>query len=219
MSDDRRDDFAATGRAGDDELLPTAQRKQSPLRALRGDILVAILVLAVGGLIVRALVSGHSTKPGVPSSTPTPAPTTQSNQLIIRPPCPIASNGRPGCTTIRSVPPAFVDAVRTVLPDVVMDRAVTQLVRATRLGTSRSIWSRTFDCHDSQTRMTIIVSAGVPTDITAVQTEESSRVVTYVRLQQEPYTVQIRAVTFARIRPALDAVIGLARDPRLVQRS
>ena len=214
MSDDRRDDFAATGRASDDEILPSAQRRQSPLRTLRGDLLVAILVLAVGGLIVRALVGGHTTKPGVPTPSPSVTQHSTPNQLFYRPPCPNS-----GCTTVRRVPPAFLDAVRGVLPDIVMDRAVTQFVRADGLGTPDSIWSRTFDGHDAQTRMTIIVSAGVPTDTAAVQNQDASRVVTYVRLQQEPYTVQIRTVTFARIRPTLNAVVNLARDPRLVQRS
>lgn len=221
MSDDGKDDFAATGRASDDEVLPASERKRSPLRTLRGDIAVAIVVLGIGGLIVRALISGHSTKSGVPTPTPTAtvSQAAQSTGLVNPPACPRSIGGRTVCTTVHDVPPAFLAAVRAVLPNFTVDQAVSRDLRPERPADVQHIWSRTVTGHEGQVQMTIIVSGGVPTSTVAVQRHDSAIVVTYVRLQQAPYTVQIRVVTLARLKPTLNAVVGLARDPRLVQRS
>ena len=224
-------DYAATGRPGDDEELLSSGRPPSPLRRLRGDIAVGIVVLAAGGLLLRALTHGHSTHQV--ARTPVPTATGSGTVSLTGPPprgvftfgpanpdaltssapCPHPLTGLGDCVTTHAMPADVVAAVQRVYPGLFVDEVETQFRRPN----DARFWSRMIAGHDRRTYLIVVVSQHGPAGQRASESVVGQSTV-YVRAQRPPFTIQIEVIGLSHAAASLGRAQILAADPRLVRR-
>lgn len=154
---------------------------------------------------------------GPPSATAAPSRPMSPAQLELPPICPRGGDGQVACTTYRSVPAAFRRAVRDLLPCVVVDHAVTQMLRPTGPEVVHGLWSRVFTGHAGVIRIRVVVERRVFAGAAEGLSLTTGRAVVYSRAITPPYTVQVELDAPARLAPPPAPVAELAGDRRLVR--
>ena len=112
-------------------------------------LFAAVLALVLAAVGLRLSAGGHHRAPVAHGSTPvrvrhSPPPTTQAPAVpaaVELPYCPQADDGESACTTSPGVPAAFGTAVRTLLPAVRTQQAVTETLRKTSPEDVGGLWA------------------------------------------------------------------------------
>lgn len=216
-----------------DEELPQPRRELPggpwPLRVLGVAVVAAALVTVAvrgGGSSAphpapRTVVAGpHSIAVAPPIVMPGrrfPTITEYSQELLSPPECPAADDGQVACTTVRSVPPVFSAAVRSVLPRLRRGSAVTELLRPTGPGSLTGIWSRRYTAHAAATTIRIVVvrTGDVP-GIRTAGSDDGRRATLYVVHRVRQYMVAVDVEAPSGTEPSFASLDRLAADRRLV---
>jgi hypothetical protein len=133
-----------------------------------GRVLLVLLVLSAAGAVAVRLSGSdagdaRTASTAVPTAVPTTPPATSAPdapELEFVPPagCPRATDGQVACTTYKIIPAGVRHAVRTFDRTIVIDAAITQMLRSTGPYTVRALWSRQITAHAGPLRLRIAVS-------------------------------------------------------------
>lgn len=236
---------AASNRATDpaEEGLRHGERSSVQRRSL----VIGAVVLVGAALIGRALTSADhkaavaATSSASPSSSqavvtvPVPAPdqivhiapptigqTAQVLPSVIAPPaCPEAGDGLSSCTTEKSVPAAFLAAVRARFPDVEPALQRTVRLRPAGAGEVHGLWSREFVGFlgaggDAGVISVVVRATGDATHKRNGSTGDRNRTLLYSQHRVGGFTVEVQVSTPVGFDSEFSATDALARDVRLV---
>jgi hypothetical protein len=134
------------------------------------------------------------------------------------PACPATGGGRPVCITTRSMPSAFLAAVRSQFPGAGQVDAVTQLLRPVDARPSSGLWSRTFTGHAGGSTIVVLVRLGNdPNPVGEDAVDDGNRTIVYSEHQVDRYTVEVEVSAPSGHAPSLRRVDRLAADARLTR--
>lgn len=168
-----------------------------------GRLLAVLLGLLLAGVFVVHLVeSGSSTNSATPAApTTTSGPTVHPVLLpvpdrfsMVPPfrsptPCPQATDGQAACTTYPGLAPATARALRERFPHIVVEHAVTQLLRPSAPEVSPGLWSREIEARVGALRMRMAVRRAEPQDAGTTGLRQGNRV-QLIRYFRGRYLVQ-----------------------------
>jgi hypothetical protein len=155
-----------------------------------------------------------------PSSSSPPDVVAPTSALRYRSPrvCPQASDGQNACSTYQSVSPQFLRAVRVGYPKIVVDSAVTQLLRASGPEVDAGLWSVEFTGFAHGLRLRIAVARAEPTDHaiegSLITSRRGSRF-EFMRVVRGRYTIQFEELGNVNDYKDFGKLARLAADRRL----
>jgi hypothetical protein len=204
----------------EEELVQTRRSRVGPLLA------VLLAAAAVVALVVHVSRDSRPAARPAPTSTapfspaprpPAPQPTAQRAGALVELYCPAAGDGGTVCATRRTVPAAFLAAVRHLLPGVVTRQAVSATLRATDPQTPAGIYMRLFQGRAGRAVITVVVQqADDVMTLPFVPSAERGQAVVWRQHRAGRYVVAVQVEAPLAAAPSAATVDTLARDPRLV---
>lgn len=210
---------------------PLAEELAPPRPNRFGRALVVGLALAVAvGVIVRIADSGSSSKDvaqsspttSVPSTVnPVPFPPAPARAVIVPPfrrvpPCPRADDGLNACSTYPGLAASTELALRERFPQVVVDRAVTQMLRPSSPAVRAGLWSRAISGRVGALRMRIAIRRAEPRDGETTGLRQGNRL-QLVRYIRDHYLVEFELRGPVDPHSLFHTIAWLLNEPRLVR--
>jgi hypothetical protein len=191
-------------------------------------ILLALLVATV--LVVHLIDSGSSknnASPVVPTNTvptavhsvpytPPPVQPVIVPPFQPAPPCPRTNDGQVACTTYPGLPPSTARALRERFPRIVVERAVTQMLRAGGPEARPGMWSREIRARIGAVRMRIAVRRAESVDRGTTGLRQGN-LVQVIRLFRNQYLIQVELRGPVDPESLTSTIAWLLNDPRLVR--
>jgi hypothetical protein len=191
-------------------------------------VLVALLVAVV--VIIRIADSGSSSEHAAPTT-----PTVIASPTVLRvpytpppdrpvvvppfrhaPPCPRADDGLDACTTFPGLPVPTARALHERFPRIVVERAVTQMLRPSGPEVRPGMWSRDISARVSALRLRIAIRRAEPRDSATTGLRQSNRL-QLIRYIRGPYLVQVELRGPVMPESLTSTIAWLLNDPRLVR--
>ena len=210
---------------------PLTEELSAPRPNRFGRVLVVLLALAVAvGVIVRIADSGSSSKDAAqPTSTtgapptvqPVPIPPVPVRPVPVPPfrrvpPCPRADDGLNACSTYPGLAPPTEQALRERFPQIVVDRAVTQMLRPSSPAVRPGLWSRTIRGRVGALRLRIAVRRAEPEDSGSTGLRQGNRL-QMVRYFRGHFLVEFELRGPVDPRSLSRTIAWLLTEPRLVR--
>ena len=190
-------------------------------------LLLALLVAVV--VIIRIAGSGSSHNQAAQAPTTTPSPTVYSvpyapppiQPVIVPPfhhvpPCPRATDGQAACTTYPGLPASTARSLHERFPRIVVEHAVTQMLRASDPGLRTGMWSREVSAHIGAVRMRIAVRRAEPVDHGTTGLRQGNQVLV-IRLFRHHFLIQVELRGPVGSESLTSTIAWLLNDPRLVR--
>lgn len=134
--------------------------------------------------------------------------------------CPQAGDGQNACSTYQSVSDQFLRAVRVGYPRIVVDSAVTQLLRATGPEVVAGLWSVEFTGVAHGLRLRIAVARAEPTDRAiegSLIGSRRGRGFEFLRVVRGRFTIQVEELGNVNDYKDFGKIARMAADRRLLR--
>lgn len=200
-----------------------------PNRFVQALVILLALVVAVV-VIIRVADSGSSHNQAAQVAPTTTAPPTVHSvpytpppvQPVIVPPfrnvppCPPATDGQIACTTYVGLPGPTARALRERFPRIVIERAVTQMLRPSSPEVRTGMWSRQIRAHMGAMRVRIAIRRAEPVDRGATGLRLGPRF-QLIRVFRHHFLIQVQLRGPVDPESLSRTIAWLLTDPRLVR--
>ena len=193
-------------------------------------LLILLILVAAGGVIVRTAGSGSSSDNAAQRTPSSAAPTTLPLRPVtptVRrvvvvprfrpvPRCPRGDDGLAACTAYPGLAASVVQALRERFPRIVVERAVTRILRPVSPRVRPRLWSRAIRGHVGALKLRIAVRRAEPQDGATVGLRQAKRL-QLIRYIRDHYLVQFELRGPVVPESLSNTIAWLLTEPRLVR--